>query len=677
MKIKLLLISLFTSMAFTLSAQEEHEYIPFVRDCEFGYYNYDWGDINGFIHYWIEGEFQLEGETYKGFYNDAGGEKKLIGYVREENKKVYFHDGQKEWPWYDFSLEVGDTFCIEEGSPMVWEPFETEACGPQVQRTESLDIYGKARKSVMLDRGSWVEGVGDDECLPFGSFAPRPTCPCGYRLFYIKENDQFVYRLTTHWGDEVPINDPYLEGQYAYVPLVREGVEWGYNGDYGQYRYQIKGDSVVDGVRYKKMYKYTTCDIEEDSSLRALVREEGRKVYARGYNSSEEIEVEDKEYLIYDFSAQAGDEVALQSDFVFGYMDWGIVDRVDTIQVGNQLRRKLSIVLNEHIEGIGSLHHDWFVPIFTLATCYPDCNLYQHLDYVKNLETGEYEYGTIGACDSYGEYDPIVKDCTFGYYHKEASDRYQEDYDEFFHYRISGERKIGEYIYKGLSESTQCDFSVDAPITWIREEGKKVYMHDGERDWLWYDFTLEKGDILTVDAHSPLNPTGIELKITVLRTDTLLIAGKMRKHIHFEGYDSWLEGVGTLNRKPLRPFDEPCGESCGTYLYYQRVNDKYTIVDRSTYGGAISLEPCESSIDHPGVSTLHIAQHPEQIVVTLPDENYRMAEVLDTIGRVVWCEYLGDNSDTLIIPTSHWVRGVYIVALTSQNGERVTSKVVK
>lgn len=39
--------------------------------------------------------------------------------------------------------------------------------------------------------------------------------------------------------------------EYEYVPLVREGVEWGYTGDLGDYRCQIKGDTIIDGTTYK------------------------------------------------------------------------------------------------------------------------------------------------------------------------------------------------------------------------------------------------------------------------------------------------------------------------------------------------------------------------------------------------------------------------------------------
>ncbi len=219
MKIKLLLISIFTSWAFTLSAQEEREYIPFVRDCEFGYYSYEWEEVTGFIHYWIEGEFTISGKSYKGYYSDINGKKELLGYVREEDRKVYFREVDNSWPWiewlwYDFTLKKGDKFMVEEGSPLQWDGQNIE--GVTVHETWPLDIAHQSRKCIDFNYGLcyWVEGMGDLYCLPFETFGEQPTCICGYKLFYIKENGEFVYYDMRHQvGDYVtntPVEDSYL-----------------------------------------------------------------------------------------------------------------------------------------------------------------------------------------------------------------------------------------------------------------------------------------------------------------------------------------------------------------------------------------------------------------------------------------------------------------------------------
>ena len=80
---------------------DTYAYDPYVKDCDFGYYNYNWGSVSGFTHYRIQGETNMNGKTYKGLYSltgdsSASSEQTLIAVVREENTKFYFMDGDKE-----------------------------------------------------------------------------------------------------------------------------------------------------------------------------------------------------------------------------------------------------------------------------------------------------------------------------------------------------------------------------------------------------------------------------------------------------------------------------------------------------------------------------------------------------------------------------------------------------
>ena len=76
----------------------------------------------------------------------------------------------------------------------------------------------------------------------------------------------------------------------AYVPLVREGVKWVYyweydnSPDYGihfkcEYAMEVLGDSVVNGVTYKKVYLHPLSKPIGSSKPYALVREENKVVY--------------------------------------------------------------------------------------------------------------------------------------------------------------------------------------------------------------------------------------------------------------------------------------------------------------------------------------------------------------------------------------------------------------
>ena len=76
----------------------------------------------------------------------------------------------------------------------------------------------------------------------------------------------------------------------AYVPLVREGVKWVYYWDYDnepndgviyhcEYAMEISGDTIVNGVTYKKLYLHPLSEPIGLSEPYALVREENKVVY--------------------------------------------------------------------------------------------------------------------------------------------------------------------------------------------------------------------------------------------------------------------------------------------------------------------------------------------------------------------------------------------------------------
>ena len=76
------------------------------------------------------------------------------------------------------------------------------------------------------------------------------------------------------------------ETEYEYVPVVREGVEWGYVAEYYLpysaefYRMQLKGDTVINGKTYKRCYAYQTATLDTaTATLHGFLREEGKKVY--------------------------------------------------------------------------------------------------------------------------------------------------------------------------------------------------------------------------------------------------------------------------------------------------------------------------------------------------------------------------------------------------------------
>lgn len=74
------------------------------------------------------------------------------------------------------------------------------------------------------------------------------------------------------------------DAEYEYVPVVREGVEWGYVFSHSfppgveYYRLQLKGDTVINDKTYKRCYAYQTATLDTaTATLHGFLREEEKK----------------------------------------------------------------------------------------------------------------------------------------------------------------------------------------------------------------------------------------------------------------------------------------------------------------------------------------------------------------------------------------------------------------
>lgn len=99
---------------------------------------------------------------------------------------------------------------------------------------------------------------------------------------------------------------------YEYIPLVRDGVEWGYSQQlFGKsyYRNLIQADTIVNNIAYKKFYTFKSCSETADENL-AFIRESGKQVYITFNKLLMPVEsLCDREYLIYDFGVKEGETI--------------------------------------------------------------------------------------------------------------------------------------------------------------------------------------------------------------------------------------------------------------------------------------------------------------------------------------------------------------------------------
>ena len=106
----------------------------------------------------------------------------------------------------------------------------------------------------------------------------------------------------------------------------------------------------------------------------------------------------------------------------------------------------------------------------------------------------------------------------------------------------------------------------------------------------------------------------------------------------------------------------------GTFTEYPYLQDNHN-------GSPLDDGNCILAVGETRTATLRIARTPDALVVTLPGSGYRLAELIDTTGRLVWCEYLVGEPDEVSVPAAGLAPGVYVVALTDNRGKRTVQKV--
>lgn len=100
---------------------------------------------------WVKNAPQFGGETFSG----------NIGYLRIEDKKVWFNYGDCDFPetlLYDFNLTIGDTIYHQENSSMYGV----------VTKEDTIEYNGHLRRTLTIAYPSlfpiqrtWIEGIGD------------------------------------------------------------------------------------------------------------------------------------------------------------------------------------------------------------------------------------------------------------------------------------------------------------------------------------------------------------------------------------------------------------------------------------------------------------------------------------------------------------------------------------
>ena len=336
---KLLLLSILALLGMTqLAAQDDYEYVPFVREgvkWVYSYTNVDEMDqpadpnlAYGTVYLTLEikGDTVINGKTYKAMHKYYGDAINAVNdtipvYLREEDKVVYgiVPDG-KTYPDCPIGQAFGNSILqnqIRNGEEFVlydfqdpqayWHSFftpeELEYYEGEfdVQSITFMNIGARMTKCYNFPGFRMIEGIGMDGCTDpwfpwygYTLFPLKPTYGPGfvtYKIRYVTEGDEIIYKSVNFEGPK-----PDQDG-YEYVPFVREGVKWVYSytnvDDWGgrtakpylaygtvYLTLELKGDTVINGKTYKAMHKYYGDAINTDNdTIPIYLREEDKVVY--------------------------------------------------------------------------------------------------------------------------------------------------------------------------------------------------------------------------------------------------------------------------------------------------------------------------------------------------------------------------------------------------------------
>ena len=322
----------------TLAAAQAAEYTPLLCEGKTWHMHHEalFAPEDGIFDfdYFIAGDTIIAGLPCKKLYSHNVYNSGTTDYVLalyETDKKVYcFPAGSVEkYLLYDFGASKGDEIFVAgntNSKPLYVTMYVNENKSINIRGTEHqalnvmrLDI---PKDDTAWASGWWIDGVGSEEG-PLNTWIFK--APGNYdNLVSCEVNGTVIYTAS----DLLLLKEKYM-------PLLREGVKWvnletvySQEGEeYSEYDLfyvvEVKGDTVIDGITYKKCYRYPRMTWDKpliDCSTTepiAILREEAPKVYIRSskdsyYGLGEErfwgdifINIDyGEEAVLYDFSDQ-------------------------------------------------------------------------------------------------------------------------------------------------------------------------------------------------------------------------------------------------------------------------------------------------------------------------------------------------------------------------------------
>ena len=395
--------------------------------------------------------------------------------------------------------------------------------------------------------------------------------------------------------------------------------------------YEVAGDTTINETVYRKV-------LLNGNALYAL-REQDDKVYLMSLQFPEQ----EQERLAYDFAWEVGKTLYFQymdaaSD---EYVPMCTIQEIDQVQLADG---QLYDYAEGYIRGIGGKSG-----IFQHMMAHPDNGDQIHLLCFSRNRTLIYQNKEYAGCESCerAEYTPLVDESlTWSYCDvvKRDMDQYDMTYTRYY---FKGDTTINGTTYKKLYQE-DCDGAIDC-VAAMREDGMKVYMADNELtdvgEKLIYDFGLTIGDAMGGD---------VLLATSLVQTED-------GERIKFDfGFDTWIEGIGSLERQLHLPLSPVLLYELGVRLNWQKRDG---VIVYKTDGFWFKENECETSLSPilPAAQGIRITQPAQGVLCIATDaEEAFDVDIYDLSGqRLLSCQGTnGQRLDVSVLPA-----GVYLLSI--------------
>lgn len=511
----------------------------------------------------------------------------------------------------------------------------------------------------------------------------------------------------------------------AYTPIVVGGYSWNvvcpwdYVGDnierYTTHVEKIEGDSIVNGVTYKKLWRYYPNNPEK-RSLVGLLREdvEAQKVWAYGNGV---------EALMYDFDVEAGDTISLLSwlhfmksikieDLTDGYtMTDLVVDKVEMVDIEglepikrlmlyeasdpDNKRRKFYIY-----ERFGSLC-GWTFSDFAkveggggnTVLCVFDADG----ELIFKPKTGNNILDNDQDCivdTSFvfvpSTYKPMLMP---GYSWNVVNRRVLLDENNTVEYKTYSE-KITDYEYVDdkfcwtLYRSTDDELLEYEFVAHLCENAheRQVSALIGGEEYLLYDFGCEVGD--TIEVLKSLASAKIDgpemIKMTIKSIEEIedLTWDTIRKFVAtIEDYPYdvvYYERYGSENGWYTRPYDGLVGGGIDFLFCAWGVQQNYLLFKPDHNNELDEINTCYLNETRTDVADVEIISNEvyynsENSTLMFDIENITNIVIYDAMGKMVVNRELTDGVNAISLDLN---MGVYIVNIATDSQQSIRSKIV-